>query len=245
MAPQFSTKAFVTGKSFNLQHALRPLILVNSNISENRYHPLHEKVLRKLETQDKPQLIINITATIKKTSSKAVVRKKSVHRVREATYQILKEKGYGKDGKAEDGRSNLVGTLAFRTTAETVLTPWEELKEEVRGALGKWIVLRQKSSGSAKNEPKKEAKPGLPFQQDGGGYTGREERIGRATGGWGYERGARKRVGVGAREPELGAGGVESGIGVQGGQRERNWGGINGSRRHDRSHTEGGGRRGK
>lgn len=173
MAAPFSTKLLVTGKSFNLYHALRPLIQVNTNIADNKYHPLHELVLEKLKAQDEPQLIINTTASIKKTSPKAVVRHKAVRRVREAAHQVLKEKGYGKDGKTKDGKGSLVGTLAFWATTETVLTPWEELKEEVRGAIEKWIALKQKTGGPMKVIPRRDSRPGLYTKNHRGGYLGR------------------------------------------------------------------------
>ncbi|KAL0639679.1 hypothetical protein Q9L58_001246 [Maublancomyces gigas] len=141
----FATKSLVSTKSFNLRYNFLPMVSLNASIARNVYHPLHAKTIERQKEEERPQLIIDIVSTIKRTSPKAVVRNRSKRRVREATYQVLKENGYGRDGKAENGgKKDLVGTLAFFTTTETVLTPWEELKAEVRYGVGKWIVLRQR-----------------------------------------------------------------------------------------------------
>lgn len=216
MAAVFATKPLVASKSFNLKHAFRPVISLNPAISKNIYHPLHEKALERLKEEERPQLIIDIVATIKRTSPKAVVRNRSKRRIREATHQVLKENGYGKDGKAEDGnKKDLVGTLSFFTTIETVLTPWIELKEEVRRGVVKWIALRQKESGLARNLSREDARQRrgeqsvenrhAPYR----GATGRMAGL-EAGGGWGYEKNARKGSGVRAGG-ESGRAGGESG----------------------------------
>lgn len=202
MATVFATKPLVASKSFNLKHAFRPVISLNPAISKNIYHPLHEKALERLKEEERPQLIIDIVATIKRTSPKAVVRNRSKRRIREATHQVLKENGYSKDGKAEDGnKKDLVGTLSFFTTIETVLTPWIELKEEVRRGVVKWIALRQKESGLARNSSREDARQRrgeqsvenrhAPYRGGTGRMAGLEAR-----GGWGYENNARKGLGV-------------------------------------------------
>lgn len=200
MAAVFATKPLVASKSFNLKYAFRPVISLNPAIFKNIYHPLHEKVLEKLKEKERPQLIIDIVATIKRTSPKAVVRNRSKRRIREATHQVLKENGYQKDGKAEGGnKKDLVGTLAFFTTTETVLTPWMELKEEVRRGVVKWIVLRQKESKLVWNSGREDARPrrGEQFVQNGYPSYGRgagREAVSEVGGG--YKRDVREGGGV-------------------------------------------------
>lgn len=202
MTAVFATKPLVASKSFNLKHAFRPVFSLNPAISKNIYHPLHEKALEKLKEEERPQLIIDIVATIKRTSPKAVVRNRSKRRIREATHQVLKENGYSKDGKAEDGnKKDLVGTLSFFTTIETVLTPWIELKEEVRRGVVKWIALRQKESGLARNSGREDARQRRgeqPVENRYAPYRGGTGRVAglEAGGGWGYEKDARKGLGV-------------------------------------------------
>lgn len=200
MAAVFATKPLVASKSFNLKYAFRPVISLNPAIFKNIYHPLHEKVLEKLKEEERPQLIIDIVATIKRTSPKAVVRNRSKRRIREATHQVLKENGYQKDGKAEGGnKKDLVGTLAFFTTTETVLTPWMELMEEVRRGVIKWIALRQKESKLVWNSGREDARPGRgkQFVENGSPYyrrgVGREAES--EVGGWGYKRDVRESEG--------------------------------------------------
>lgn len=196
MAAVFATKPLVASKSFNLKYAFRPVISLNPSIFKNIYHPLHEKVLEKLKEEERPQLIIDIVATIKRTSPKAVVRNRSKRRIREATHQILKENGYQRDGRAEGAdKKDLVGTLAFFTTAETVLTPWMELKEEVRRGVVKWIALRQKENKLVWNSGREDARPRRgeqfvenwhpSYKRGAGGEAGSEVRV------WGYKRDAR------------------------------------------------------
>lgn len=258
MAATFATKPLIASKSFTLKHALRPVVSLNIAVAKNKYHPLYEKALERLKDEERPLLIIDVIATIKRTSPKAVVRNRSKHRIREATHQVLKENGYGTDGKAGDGKKeDLVGTLAFFTTAESVLTPWEELKEEVRNGVVKWLALRQKCSKPARKPSREEAKPG---PRDGtvgrwhatyGGVSGpaygggnepatyrRARETGLETGAWGYKRGVRE--GVGERVGEsprranrnTGAGSREYLRGAKwesgGGKREGREGGIPG-----------------
>lgn len=228
----YATKSLVSTKSFNLRYTFLPMVSLNASIARNVYHPLHAKTIERQKEEERPQLIIDIMATIKRTSPKAVVRNRSRRRVREATYQVLKENGYGKDGKAEDGgKKDLVGTLAFFTTTETVLTPWEELKAEVRYGVVKWIALRQSNSRTERNTGREDARP-----RHGEEHTAKEHTAyqGEGESGEGYQRGARQAPwrredrggGEGYRRQEPWGGGEGEGGGgggSQGGARQEPW----------------------
>lgn len=159
MASSFARdlRLLTTCKSFILQHCPRTIVQVDPSVIANPYHPLRSKVLERLKTQDTPRLIVNVLATKKKVSPYAVVRNRAIRRVREATYEVLREKGYSREGERlrvgkhglKSSRENLVGTLAFWTTSESVLIGWGELKEEIGKAIDKFIALRQ---GKAKRD---------------------------------------------------------------------------------------------
>jgi hypothetical protein len=157
-------RPFLTSKSFTLLHSLTPVVMVDPNVVSNHYHPLNRRVLERIRAEEtnEPRLIITALAPKKNVSKNAVVRNKAVRRVREAVYEILRGKGYGREGEllrvaekyAANGRERLVGTLSFSVTMDSVVTAWSDLKGEIGIAIDKFIAISQKVKSKSTLRPR-------------------------------------------------------------------------------------------
>ncbi|RPB14458.1 hypothetical protein P167DRAFT_563922 [Morchella conica CCBAS932] len=157
-------RPFFTSKSFTLLHSLTPIVLVDPSVVSNPHHPLNQRVLERIKAEEtnEPRLIITALATKKNVSKNSVVRNKAVRRVREAVYEILRVKGYGREGEslrvaekyAGNGRERLVGTLSFSVTMDSVVTAWSDLKGEIGVAIDKFIAISQKVNSKSTLRPR-------------------------------------------------------------------------------------------
>ncbi|KAI5847202.1 hypothetical protein DFP73DRAFT_593052 [Morchella snyderi] len=170
MSPVYKgLRPFFTSKSFTLLYSPTPIAMVDLNVVSNIYHPLNRRVLERIRAEEtnEPRLIIAALATKKNVSKNSVVRNKGVRRVREAVYEILRAKGYGREGEllratekcAANGSEQLVGTLSFSVTMDSVVTAWSDLKGEIVIAIDEFIAISQKAQ--RKNTPR--PKPGLEY----------------------------------------------------------------------------------
>ncbi|PUU82506.1 hypothetical protein B9Z19DRAFT_1120539 [Tuber borchii] len=165
---------FHATKNFILRQSLKPQALVNSRILANPMHPLHAQIYAKFHDPTlKDKLVINFTAS-KNVSKKAVVRNRARRRTREAVYQALRERGYGKEGEplAGGGREKgVTGSLSWFPTFESVNAASEELRAEVRVAVDRWLEFRERAlaGGGGKGEKKK----GGGGEGGGGGGQGK------------------------------------------------------------------------
>ncbi|KAL7274709.1 hypothetical protein RUND412_002381 [Rhizina undulata] len=135
-------KLLHTTKNFYLRHSFKPEYLPNPNVYNNPYHPLYFNAREKFDNLE-PQLIINITATKKAVAGKATVRNRAVRRVRMATWDLLRERGYTKDGRVRNQKAKIAGekrdiisTLAFWPTQEAV-------KADVEVGLEKFLAAHE------------------------------------------------------------------------------------------------------
>ena len=168
-------------------------------------HPLHAQIHAKFHDPTlKDKLVINFTAS-KTVSKKAVVRNRARRRTREAVYQALQERGYGKEGEplAGGGREKgVTGSLTWFPTFESVNAASEELRAEVRVAVDRWLEFRERAlAGGGKGEKKK----GGEGVGGGGGGKGKGKRKEQGKGEKGDGRG---------RGPEKGGGGNEGRSGL-------------------------------
>ncbi|KAL7274711.1 hypothetical protein RUND412_002383 [Rhizina undulata] len=169
-------KLLHTTKNFYLRHSFKPEYLPNPNVYNNPYHPLYFNAREKFDNLE-PQLIINITATKKAVAGKATVRNRAVRRVRMATWDLLRERGYTKDGRVRNQKAkiagekrDIIGTLAFWPTQEAVKADWKELKTDVEVGLEKFLaaheIIRAKEAKLGINPGKwKEMGPFIKFER--------------------------------------------------------------------------------
>lgn len=156
-------RPFFTSKSFTLLHSLTPIVSADPSVVSNSHHPLNRRVLERIRAKEtKPRLIITTLAKKRNVSKNSVVRNKGVRRVREAVYEILRAKGYGREGEslrvaekyAGNGQERLVGTLSFSVTMDSVVTAWSDLKGEIGIAIDKFIAISQKVKSKSTPRPR-------------------------------------------------------------------------------------------
>lgn len=139
---------FHTSKNFVLRHMLKPIVMVDQAVAQNPLHPSHERTLQKLNNPAlKNKLVVTIITTKKTVANKAVVRSRVSRRLREAVFESLRERGYGREGQVlkDDGRNApLIGTLHFYPTFDSLNEKWDDLKQEVGMVVDKLIAAKRK-----------------------------------------------------------------------------------------------------
>ncbi|KAG0125175.1 hypothetical protein HOY82DRAFT_543304 [Tuber indicum] len=182
---------FHVTKNFILRQSLKSQALVNTKILNNPMHPLHAQIQAKFHDPTLVQkLVVNFTAS-KSVSKKAVVRNSARRRTRNVVYQVLRERGYGKEGEplALGGREKgVTGSLTWFPTFESVNTPLGELKAEVEVAVDRWLAFRERELALGGVGGKRGG------QKKGGGRGGGRggQGMGGRGGGRGWESGRRR-----------------------------------------------------
>ncbi|KAF8473944.1 hypothetical protein BDZ91DRAFT_759301 [Kalaharituber pfeilii] len=146
-------------KNFTVRYSVTGQVLALFHFINNPFNPIRNKLLAKYKRQEQ-EFVLIVNTTKKSLSTKACVRVNIARRIRELVLAELREQGWGRDGSVigpktpkgvgipQDGgfpRYPLKGCLAFFPYEESVTTPVEVLRKEVKQGVERFLTKHEEA----------------------------------------------------------------------------------------------------
>ena len=174
-------RVLCTTSNFNLRYSVTGEVLALFHFLNNPYHPLQRKLQAKYTRQEE-EFVLVVNTTKKNVSTKACVRNTIARRIRDIALTELRERGWKRNGSVlgfkdskgvgiipeEQGggkRYPLKGCMAFFPFEESITTPREVLREEVRMAIEKFLVKHEEARIQVLMRQLKALEEGKPYEE--------------------------------------------------------------------------------
>ncbi|KAI5809889.1 hypothetical protein DFH27DRAFT_629527 [Peziza echinospora] len=198
-----SLRILTSTKNFVLRYSVTGQVLALFQYLSNPYHPLRRKLQRKYDRQEH-ELVLIVQPTKKALSTKACVRTTIARKLREIAIQELRLRGWGRDGRPlKGGRSEsgggavkepLKGTIAFFPYEEMLMAKEEELRDEVRYGIDRFLKAHREQNHTISRPVRDAGRSSGSGSSSSASHSGNWARQERSGGGGGssqdqgYER---------------------------------------------------------